>query len=66
MILLYYVYNSKSTYLLIIYQSPRGKPCMISDTLSIGHVNQYRGMHYFGIPRHTKSMIAYKILTKYF
>ena len=32
----------------------------------IGHVNEYPTMHYFGIPRHTQSMIAYKILTEYF
>ena len=34
--------------------------------LSIGHVNEYPTMHYFGIPRHCQSMIAYKILTEYF
>ena len=28
----------------------------------IGHVNGYRTMHYFGIPRHTQSMMAYMIL----
>ena len=33
---------------------------------SIGHVNKYPTMHYFGIPRLTQSMIAYKILTEYF
>ena len=33
---------------------------------SIGHVNEYPSMHYFGIPRHTQSIIAYTILTKYF
>ena len=32
----------------------------------IGHVNEYPTMHYFGNPRHTKSMIAYIILTEYF
>ena len=32
----------------------------------IGHVNEYLTMHYFGIPRHTQSMIAYMILTEYF
>ena len=32
----------------------------------IGHVYEYPIMHYFGIPRHTQSMIAYKILTEYF
>ena len=34
--------------------------------LKIGHVNEYPTMHYFGIPRHTQSMMAYKILTEYF
>ena len=33
---------------------------------SIGHVNEFPTMHYFGIPRHTQSMIAYIILTEYF
>ena len=32
----------------------------------IGYVNEYPTMHYFGIPRDTQSMIAYKILTEYF
>ena len=32
--------------------------------ISIGNVNKYRTMHYFGIP--TLSLIAYKILTEYF
>ena len=27
----------------------------------IGHVNEYPTMHHFGIPRHSQSMIAYKI-----
>ena len=31
-----------------------------------GHVNEYPTMHYFGIPRHTQSMIAYTIVTEYF
>ena len=26
---------------------------------SIGHVNEYPTMHYFGNPGHTQSMIAY-------
>ena len=30
------------------------------------HVNEYPTMHYYEIPGHTQSMIAYKILTKYF
>ena len=30
------------------------------------HVNEYPILHYFGIPRHTQSMIASKILTEYF
>ena len=34
--------------------------------LSIGNVHEYPTMHYLGIPRHTPSMIAYKILTEYF
>ena len=33
--------------------------------LTIGHVNEYPTMHYFGIPRHTQSMIAYKIFWKF-
>ena len=37
-----------------------------SILLPIGHVNEYPTMHYFGIPRHTQSMIANKILTEYF
>ena len=36
------------------------------NCMSIGHVNEYPTMHYFGVPRHTQSMIAYKILTEYF
>ena len=32
----------------------------------IVHVNEYPTMHYFVLPRHTQSMIAYMILTKYF
>ena len=32
----------------------------------IGHVNEYPTMHYFGIPRHTQSIIACEILTEYF
>ena len=31
----------------------------------MGHVNVYATMHYFGIPRHTQPMIAYKILTEF-
>ena len=34
-----------------------------SDSSLMGHVNQNPIKHYFG---HTQSMIAYKILTKYF
>ena len=32
----------------------------------LGHVNEYPTIHYFTIPRHTQSIIAYKILTEYF
>ena len=32
----------------------------------IGYVNEYPTMHYFGLPRHTQSMIAYKTLSEYF
>ena len=32
----------------------------------LGYVNEYPTMHYFGIPRHTQSMIAFEILTEYF
>ena len=32
----------------------------------IEHVNEYPTMHYFGIPRHTRSTISYTILTEYF
>ena len=34
--------------------------------ITIGHVNEYPTMHYFGLPRQTQSMIAYGILTEYF
>ena len=37
-----------------------------SFSASIGHVNKYPTIHHFGNPRHTQSMIAYKILTEYF
>ena len=33
---------------------------------SIGHVNEYPTMHYFGNPRQTQSMIASMILSEYF
>ena len=33
--------------------------------LIIGHVNEYHTMHYFRNPRHTQSIITYKILTEY-
>ena len=32
----------------------------------IGHVNEYPTMHYYWNPRHTRSMIAYIVLTEYF
>ena len=32
---------------------------MCSRLFQIGHVNEYPTMHYFGIPRHTQSMITY-------
>ena len=32
----------------------------------MGHVDEYPTMHYFRIPGHIQSMIAYKILTEYF
>ena len=32
----------------------------------MGHLNDYPTMHYFGIPRNTQPMIAYKILTEVF
>ena len=32
--------------------------------ISIGHVKEYPTMHCFEIPRHTQSMIAFKILTE--
>ena len=35
-----------------------------ADT-TIGHVNEYPTMHYFGIPRQTQSMIAYKYFWKF-
>ena len=31
-----------------------------------GNVNDYPTMHYFGIPRHIQSSVAYKILNEYF
>ena len=34
--------------------------------IQIGHVEEYPTMQYLGIPRHTQSMIGYKILTNYF
>ena len=34
--------------------------------LLIGRVNEYPTMHYFGIPRHTQQMMAYKISIEYF
>ena len=33
---------------------------------TIGQVNEYLTMHYFGNPRHTQLIIVYKILTEYF
>ena len=33
---------------------------------SIGQVNEYPTMHYFGNLRHTQSMIAYMILTEHY
>ena len=41
-------------------------PIYLYVTISIGHVNEYPTMHYFGNPRHTQPMIAYIILTEYF
>ena len=38
---------------------------MLDSQITIGHINAYPTMHHFGIPRHTHSMIAYKILTEY-
>ena len=32
---------------------------------TIGHVNEYPKMNYFGNPGHTLSMIAYMIFTEY-
>ena len=40
--------------------------CQPLSSLQIGHVNEYPTMHYFGLPSHTRSIIAYKILTEYF
>ena len=42
-------------------------PCLtiVKSQFAIGRVNEYLTMHYIGIPRHTQSMIAYKILTEY-
>ena len=37
-----------------------------ADGGTIGHVNEYPTMQYFGIPRHAQSLIAYKMLTEYF
>ena len=31
----------------------------------IRHIEEYHTMHDFGIPRPTRSMVAYKILTEY-
>ena len=40
--------------------------CWCCFCSTIGHVNEYHTMHYFGNPRHTQSMIAYMILTERF
>ena len=47
---------------------PRFVSCMLISSQSqiIGRVNEYPTMHYFGLPRHTQSMIAYKTLSEYF
>ena len=37
-----------------------------SKQWTIEYVNEYPTMRYFGIPRHTQSMIACRILTEYF
>ena len=36
----------------------------LRESVIIGHINEYPTMHYFGNPRHTDSMIAYRILTE--
>ena len=38
----------------------------ISKLIVIRHVNEYPTMRYFGNPKDTQSMIAYKNVTKYF
>ena len=38
----------------------------LQEMLAIRHVNEYPTMQYFGIPRHTQSMIANMILTEKF
>ena len=38
----------------------------LTSNALIGYVNEYPIMHYIGTRRHTQSMIAYMILTKYF
>ena len=40
------------------------KPFWMSQ-IPIGRVNEYPTMHYFGLPRHTQSVIAYMICTEY-
>ena len=37
------------------------KPSHTRTAATIEHVHEYPTMHYFGIPRHTSSTIAYKI-----
>ena len=37
-----------------------------ADKTTYAARNEYPIIHYFGIPRHTQSMMASKILTKYF
>ena len=38
----------------------------VINPMTVGHVNEYPTMHYFGNPQHTHSMIEFMILTKYF
>ena len=59
-----YLNNYPNTYHLL--QGKHNSVFFTNKTNSIGHVNEYPIVHHFGFPRHTQSMIAYRILTEYF
>ena len=53
--------NSNPT---VVYLLPFMKKSIL--LIQIGHVNEHPIIHYFGIPRHTQSMIVHKIVVEYF